>query len=146
MRGNVGAGAKNLYPTRLQPGANAGSLNLWRRMVALPFLISLSGCIEITTYVSPAASGTVIDATSKKPIQGATISVDNQPGLFAQTNSNGQFVLVPTRRTTRIFVLAAYRSLPPGGTIVVFAEGYASRAVVVKAGDDPLLVSLVRVH
>jgi hypothetical protein len=117
-----------------------------RHTVALPFLISLSGCIEITTYVSPAASGTVIDATSKKPIQGATISVDKQPGLFAQTNSDGRFVLVPTTRTTRIFVLAPYRSLPPGGTIVVFADGYASEEIVVKGGADPLLVSLVRVR
>ena len=118
----------------------------WRHTVALPFLISLSGCIEITTYVSPAASGTVIDATSKRPIQGATISVDDQPGLFAQTNSDGQFVLAPTTRTTRIFELAAYRSLPPGGTIVVFADGYASREIVVNAGAEPLLVSLVSVR
>ena len=121
-------------------------MSRWRQMVALPFLISLSGCIEITTYVSPAASGTVIDATSKKPIQGATISVDGQPGLFAQTNSDGQFVLVPTARTTHIFVLAPYRSLPPGGTIVVFADGYVSREIVVTGGGDPLLVSLARVR
>jgi hypothetical protein len=118
----------------------------WRCMVAVPFLMSLSGCIEITTYVSPAASGTVIDAASKKPIQGATISVDNQPGLFAQTNSDGQFVLLPTTRTARIFVLAPYRSLPPGGTVVVFADGYASREIAVKGGADSLLVSLVRVR
>ena len=114
-----------------------------RHTVALPFLILLSGCIEITTYVSPAASGTVIDATSKKPIQGATISVDDHPGLFAQTNSDGQFVLAPTTRTTHIFVLSPYRSLPPGGTIVVFADGYASREIAVTSGADPLLVSLV---
>ena len=119
-------------------------MGTWRHTVALPVLISLSGCIEITTYVSPAASGTVIDAVSKKPIQGATISVDNQPGLFAQTNSDGQFVLVPTTRTTRIFVLAPYRSLPPGGTVVVFADGYAAREIVVKGGADSLLVSLDR--
>jgi len=118
----------------------------WRHTVALAFLMALGGCIEITTYVSPAASGTVIDATSKKPISGATISVDSQPGLFTQTNSGGQFVLVPTTRTTRIFVLAPYRSTPPGGTIVVFADGYASREIAVKNGDDPLLVSLVRVR
>jgi hypothetical protein len=43
-------------------------------------------------------------------------------------------------------VLVPYRSIPPGGTIVVFADGYASREIVVKGGDDPLLVSLVRVR
>ena len=118
----------------------------WRHAIALPFLMSLNGCIEITTYVSPAASGTIVDATSERPIQGATISVDNQPGLFAQTNSDGQFVLVPTTRRTRIFVLAPYRSLPPGGTIVVFADGYASREIVVNGGSDPLVVSLVRLR
>ena len=115
----------------------------WRYTVALPFLVSLSGCIEVTTYTSPAASGTVIDAASKKPIQGATISVDNHPGLFAQTNSDGQFLLVPTTRKTRIFVLAPYRSLPPGGTVVVSADGYASRGV---DSGNSLLVSLVRVR
>ena len=121
-------------------------MSKWPYTVALPFLISLSGCIEITTYVSPAASGTVIDAASEKPIQGATIAVDNQPGLFAQTNSDGQFLLVPATRKTRIFVLAPYRSLPPGGTVVVSADGYASREIVVKGSANSLLVSLVRVR
>jgi hypothetical protein len=120
-------------------------LGKWRRMVALPLLLSLSGCLEITTYVSPAASGTVIDATTKKPIQGATISVGDHPGLFAQTDSDGQFILVATTRTTRIFWLAPYRSIPPGGTIVVFADGYASREIVVN-GTEQLVVSLVRVR
>ena len=118
----------------------------WWCPVALPFLMSLSGCIEITTYVSPAASGTVIDAASKRPIQGATISVDGQPGVFAQTNSHGRFVLEPITRRTRIFVLAPYRSLPPGGTIVVFADGYASREIAVKNDADSVLVSLVRIR
>ena len=116
-----------------------------RHVVALALLVSLSGCIETTTYVSPAASGTGIDATTKKPIQGATISVGDHPGLFAQTNSDGQFILMPATRTTLIFWLAPYRSLPPGGTIVVFADGYASREIVVN-GAKQLLVSLVRVH
>jgi hypothetical protein len=72
--------------------------------------------------------------------------VDNQPGLFAQTNSDGQFVLVPTTRKTRIFVLAPYRSLPPGGTVVVSADGYASREMVVKGSANSLLVPLLRVR
>jgi hypothetical protein len=118
----------------------------WRYTVALPFLVSLSGCIEITTYVSPAASGTVIDAVSKKPIQGASISVDDHPGLFAQTNSDGRFVLVPATRKTHIFALAPYRSIPPGGTVVVSADGYASRELVVKGSADFLVVSLDRVR
>src|ERR1700747_3403445 len=96
-------------------------MSKWGYTVALPLLLSLSGCIEITTYVSPSASGTVIDAASKKPIEGATISVDDHPGLFAQTNSGGQFLLVPATRKTRIFALAPYESLPPGGTVVVSA-------------------------
>ena len=118
----------------------------WRHLVAVSLLTLLSGCIEVTTYVSPAASGTVIDATSKKPIQGATISVDGQPGLFTQTNPDGQFVLEPTAHTTHIFVLAPYRSLPPGGTVVVFADGYASKEVVAKGGDGPFTVSLERLR
>ena len=138
----------------LQSGASARPLNFtvrphmwqWRYAVALSYLVSLSGCIEITTYVSPSASGTVVDATSEKPIQGATISVDDHPGLFAQTNSDGQFLLVPAARKTRIFVLAPYRSLPPGGTIVVSADGYASREMVVRGNADSLLISLVRIR
>jgi hypothetical protein len=118
----------------------------WRYAVAFPFLMSLSGCIEITTYVSPSASGTVIDAASHKPIPGATISVDDHPGLFAQTNSDGQFLLVPATRKTHIFALAPYESLPPGGTVVVSADGYASREIVVKGRANSLLVSLDRVR
>lgn len=121
-------------------------MSKWRYSLPLSLLMSLSGCIEITTYVSPSASGTVVDAATKKPIQGATISVDDHPGLFTQTNSNGQFSLAPTTRTTHIFWLAPYRSLPPGGTVVVSAYGYASKEVLVNGNADPLLVSLLRVR
>lgn len=121
-------------------------MSQWRYAVALPFLMSLSGCIEMTTYVSPSASGTVIDAASQKPIQGATISVDGHPGLFAQTNSGGQFLLVPATRKTHIFALGPYESLPPGGTVVVSADGYTSREIVVKGRADSLVVSLDRVR
>jgi len=121
-------------------------MSKWRYAVALPLLISLSGCIEITTYVSPSASGTVIDAASKKPIEGATISVDDHPGLFAQTNSAGQFLLVPTTRKTHIFALAPYESLPPDGTVVVSADGYAPREIVVTGSANSLLVALDRVR
>lgn len=121
-------------------------MSKWRSAVALPFLMSVSGCIEITTYVSPSASGTVIDAASQKPIQGATISVDDHPGLFAQTNSDGQFLLVPATRKKRIFALTPYESLPPGGTVVVSADGYASREIVVKGSANSLLVALDRVR
>jgi hypothetical protein len=120
-------------------------MSQWRYAIALPFL-SLSGCIEITTYVSPSASGTVLDAASQKPIQGATISVDNHPGLFAQTNSDGQFLLVPATRKTRIFALGPYESLPPGGAVVVSADGYASREIVVKGRANSLVISLDRVR
>jgi len=121
-------------------------MSKWRCTLSLSFLMSLSGCIEVTTYVSPSASGTVVDAGTTKPIQGATVSVDDHPGLFAQTNPDGQFSLAPTTRTTHIFWLAAYRSLPPGGTVVVSADGYASQEVVVNGSANSLLVSLQRVR
>jgi hypothetical protein len=121
-------------------------MSTWRYAVILPFLMSVNGCIEITTYVSPSASGTVTDAVSQKPIQGATISVDDHPGLFAQTNSEGQFLLLPATRKRRIFVLTAYESLPPGGTVVVSADGYASKEIVVKGSAISLAVALDRVR
>ena len=119
-------------------------LYLFFAVIFFMFLISLSGCIEVTTYVSPSASGTVIDAASQKPIQGATISVDGHPGIFAKTDSDGEFLLMPATRKTHIFVLAPYQSLSPGGTVVVSADGYASREIVVTA--DSILVSLDRVR
>ncbi len=111
-------------------------------LLVLPLLISLSGCIEITTYVSPSASGTVLDAASHKPIPGATVSVADHPGLFAQTDPEGQFVLVPATRRARIFALAPYQSLPPSGTVTVSADGYVSQEVAVKGSDNSLRVSL----
>jgi hypothetical protein len=116
-----------------------------RPYAVLLLLVSLSGCIEITTYVSPSVSGTVIDAASKKPIQGATISVDDHPGLFAQTNSDGQFQLVPATRKTRIFALAPYESLPPSGTVVISADGYDSKEIAVTGRANSLHVSLDKV-
>ena len=152
--GSVATGAGRNCAPRPQSGACRRPLDFtvrphtskWRYTLTLSFLMSLSGCIEITTYVSPSASGTVIDAATGKPIQGATISVDDHPGLFAQTNSDGQFSLEPTTRTTHIFWLAAYRSLPPGGAVVISADGYASKELVVNVNGGPLLVSLLRVH
>jgi hypothetical protein len=109
-------------------------------------LVSLSGCIEITTYVSPSASGTVVDAISQKPIQGASISVDGHPGLFAQTSSDGQFQLLPETRKKHIFVLSPYESLPPSCTIVVSADGYASREIAAEGHANLLLVTLDRLR
>jgi hypothetical protein len=116
----------------------------WLYAAGVPLLMSLSSCIEITTYVSPAASGTVIDATSQKPIEGATVAVDDHPGLFAQTNADGQFFLEPTTRKRRIFVLAPYESLPPSATLVISALGYVSKEIVVKVSASALRVSLDR--
>ena len=120
-------------------------MNNWKHAVTLAILVPLSGCIEVTTYVSPSASGTVIDAASQKPIPGATVSVDEHPGLFAQANSDGQFILIPATRKRHIFVLAPYESLPPGGTVVISADGYASREIVVRGSADSLIVPLDRV-
>src|ERR1700733_10846791 len=129
-----------------RPQIGRRHLKKGRYALALPVLLSLSGCIEITTYVSPSASGTVIDAASQKPVQGAAISVNGHPGLFAQTNSDGQFLLLPATRKTRIFVLAPYESHLPSGTLVVSADGYASKEIVVKGSANSLLVSLNRVR
>lgn len=114
--------------------------------IAAALLISLSGCVEITTYVSPSASGTVTDATSQKPIPGATVAVEDHPGLFAQTNSAGEFLLVPDTRKKYIFALGPYESSPPSGTVVVSADGYASKEIAVKGSVNSLRVSLDKVR
>jgi len=142
----AGVGRQCASAALVRPRRQGRSMSKWRCAVALPFLTSLSGCIEITTYVSPSASGTVIDAASQKPVQGAAISVDGHPGLFAQTNSDGQFLLLPATRKTRIFVLAPYESHLPSGTLVVSADGYASKEIVVNGSANSLLVSLNRVR
>jgi hypothetical protein len=122
------------------------SLIRWLYPVATALLLSLTGCWEITTFVSPAASGTVIDAKSQKPISGATVSVYDHPGIFAQTNSTGEFVLVPDSRKKRIFLLGPYESLPPAGTVVVSADGYVSTEIDVNGNASALLVTLKRVR
>jgi hypothetical protein len=114
--------------------------------ISLAFLLSLSGCMEVNTHVSPSASGTVVDATTKKPIQGASISVDDHPGLFVQTDSDGQFYLAPTMRTTHIFWLAPYKTPLASGAIVVSADGYAAKEIAVEGSARSLLVSLDRIR
>lgn len=118
----------------------------WQYCAALMTLASLSGCIEITTYVSPSASGTVVDAQTQKPIGGATISVKDHAGLFVQTNAEGQFALTPITRKLHIFVLEPYQSLPPSGTLVVSADGYAPTEVALNEGVNSPLAALHRLH
>jgi hypothetical protein len=130
---------------RLPSIALGPHMSKWLYALAVPFLMALSSCIEITTYVSPSASGTVMDAVSHKPIAGATVSVDDHPGLFAQTNADGQFLLPPTTRKTHIFALAPYESLPPSGTVIIAADGYVSKEVPVKGSANVLSVSLERI-
>lgn len=118
----------------------------WRYCAALMVLTSLSGCIEITTYVSPSASGAVVDAQTQKPIEGATISVKDHAGLFTQTNAEGQFVLTPITRKLHIFLLEPYQSLPPSGALVVSADGYVLSEVALNEGVNSPVVALHRLH
>jgi hypothetical protein len=137
-----------MRPRRVVQALEAGATRAHARRsaIALSLLLSLTGCIEITTYSSPSASGTVIDAASQRPIAGASIAVDGHAGLFTQTDSDGQFVLIPTTRKTHIFLLAPYESSPPGGTVVVSAAGYASKEVVVNGRVNSVTVSLDRLR
>jgi hypothetical protein len=102
--------------------------------------------MEVTTNVTPSASGTVVDAVTNKPINGASISVNDHPGIFVQTNPDGQFSLAPTTRKTTIFWLAPYKTPLASGTIVVSADGYASREMPIDSSARLLLVALARIR
>jgi hypothetical protein len=117
-----------------------------RYRAALVPLVLLSGCVEITTYVSPSASGTIIDAQSQKPIEGATISVKGHRAYSLKLTPGGPFLLTPAARKTHIFALGAHESLPPSGTLVVSADGYILREIAVKDGVNSPVVSLQRVR
>jgi hypothetical protein len=119
--------------------------DLWRPAAVLAF-IGLSGCVEVTSYDSPSASGVVIDAASEKPLAAATVSVKDHPGFFAQADAAGQFVLLPITRKTYIFALAPYESSTFSGTLIVSADGYASKEIVVQGRVNSLRVALQRVH
>lgn len=114
--------------------------------ISLSLLVSLGGCMEVTTQVTPSASGTLVDAATGKPIDGASISVNDHPDVFVQTTSDGQFSLAPTTRTTTIFWLAPYRTPPASGAIVVSADGYASTEIPVDGGARRLLVALAGIR
>jgi len=58
--------------------------------------VALSGCVIAHDRIARGASGTVVDATSGKPLAGVSIlrivgSRENEPTLLATTDSAGQF-------------------------------------------------------
>jgi hypothetical protein len=118
---------------------------LSRQVLASLLCLTLSACIEVTTFASLGASGTVVDATTRKPLQGATVAVAGHPGLFTQTDALGRFSLESTTQKAHVFLLGPYHSLPPISTVVVSAPGYAARELDV-SDAGVIHVRLAPVH
>jgi hypothetical protein len=112
-----------------------------RILCALGFAF-LGGCVEITTFTSPSASGVVTDASTQQPIAGALISVKGRPSASTSTGSDGTFSLAAAKGKARVLPIGPYDPISPSGTLVISAEGYISQEVSVHGGINSLRVAL----
>ncbi|HEU6449382.1 MAG TPA: hypothetical protein VFV23_13200 [Verrucomicrobiae bacterium] len=75
------------------------SIKILKSTLPILFLSLLTGCLPWphTTPRSNAASGRVLDAVTRKPIQGAKVSFLQPPEHAVYTDKNGYFYLKATR-------------------------------------------------
>ena len=67
-------------------------MELWRIILISTFIVLSQGCL-VFPYPSPEVKGSVVDASTKKPIEGAKIKSVKRPDIFCKTLSDGSFDL-----------------------------------------------------
>ena len=88
----------------------------------------VAGCVPERIFYSPALSGRVISAESRKPVSSATVSLVRYPDVSVKTEPDGSFIL-PSKSDYRWCVLLPDAcmfpySSEPTLSITVRATGY----------------------
>src|SRR5262245_5439785 len=93
--------------------------------LALAFVILVcgQGCFVYRYTVTPPVSGIVLDATTKRPVAGATVGFRKHERQLAMTASDGSFVSRPDHVWRPCFILPG-ELWPSGGHFFVEASGY----------------------
>lgn len=98
------------------------------RIVALSFIVSAIFLLSATATAQRKISGTVQDAVSKAPLEGATVSAKNGTAAII-AKSDGKFEI----------------TVPSGKAVLVFSfAGYESQEIAVGANESTLLINLSR--
>jgi hypothetical protein len=107
------------------------------RIVFVLFVMSVgSACLPTVDFRSPLVRGRVLDASSGRPLTGATIVLQKFPDIAARSDSNGNFLLPSkTNHTWCVplpdLCLIRLRDVD----LVVSSPGYRAEQVKVKAAE-----------
>jgi hypothetical protein len=103
---------------------------------------ALAGCVlpEVRNSIkSPAIYGRVLDATTKAPIQGATIAFVEKPSINCQTGADGAFAIDATHNVHFLMLLGPCGADWPEGhyytTWKISKAGYQERTMDIYQGE-----------
>ena len=103
-----------------------------------------TGCAEIAVYETPYAQGTVVDASTGKPIAGALLSVKGRTDASTLSAADGSFVLRSVERKANVPALAPFESVSPAGFATASAPEYKLLEVKLQPGVNAIVVKLWR--
>lgn len=93
-------------------------------------LFSASGCFPYHFTMRPGAAGQVIDSASKRPIEGAKVTLttysagNKDEDVSVKTRDDGSFIIPADRKWGIIIILGPFDPLPLNGQVSVRANGY----------------------
>lgn len=97
------------------------------------------GCVVWRYSTTPQVSGTVIDATTKQPVSGATVGIRDHEGIIRTTSPDGVFRL-PSDHVWRPCLLMLGDHWPQG-MLFIEAPGYVPQEQKVSTfGERPIVL------
>ena len=91
--------------------------------LSLVVLVCGQGCFVYRYTITPPVSGTVVDATTRQPIAGATVGFRGHERRLATTAPDGSFVSRPDHIWRPCFILPG-ELWPSGGQFFIESSGY----------------------
>ena len=125
-----------------------GARDRWRKITVvgiLPAALLVTGCSDGTVYETPYLRTRIIDATTTRPIPGASVAVWSQrepeKTVNASSDADGNVLVSPLTR--RALVFGPWDPVPPSGKATIKAFGYVPVEIGIGAGiNDTNTVAL----
>ncbi len=104
---------------------------------------ALEACMPWPSQITPAVTGSVIDASTESPISGASVHIEEFPEKTATTSGNGQFSIKAIRKWEVLTPFDFARDARPAYRLIATAQGFQEGSKVWYIGDDrPQMIKL----